>query len=240
MIWEMLVGKQCIDAVERVLQAEWVRDGPRWMILMWVGLWGGRHSQFQSDPPVYLSNMGQCQLSFVCAGSMSASGTFVKAFGKKNKWWRREVPILTYMTVMVLALKSDFLNLQVGGQVQLIKHFKLVFPEPPSLVVASPAIVGALTVTRVFISGSVLATQGPLEKHCSRKASERKSANQQENKQPTFNKNRECMTHRGKHRGRHPLTASLSYFKMPRAGIRRLLTESLADENGAYFWNLCR
>lgn len=103
---------------------------------------------------------------------------------------------------------------------QLTKHLKLLFPEPPSLAVPSPAIVGALTVTRVFISGSVLATQGPLEKHCSRKAAERKPANQQENKQPTFNKNRECMTHRGKHRGRHPLTASLSDFKMWRASDR--------------------
>lgn len=97
---------------------------------------------------------------------------------------------------------------------QLTKDLKLLFPEPPSLAIPSVTIVGALTVMRVFISGSVLATQGPLEEHCSRKATERKPANQQENKQPTFNKNRECMNHRG----RHPLTASLSYFKMWRAG----------------------
>lgn len=40
----------------------------------------------ESDPPEYLANTGQCQLSFVCAGNMSISCTFVKACGKKNQW----------------------------------------------------------------------------------------------------------------------------------------------------------
>lgn len=40
----------------------------------------------ERDPPEYLSNTGQCPLSFVCAGSMSVSCTSVRAFGKKNQW----------------------------------------------------------------------------------------------------------------------------------------------------------
>lgn len=119
---------------------------------------------------------------------------------------------------------------RLEDKVQLTEHLTLLFPEPPSLAVPSPATVGALTVMRLFISGSVLATQGPSEKHGLRKAAERKPANQQENKQPTFNKNRERLTHRGKHRGRHPLTASLSCFQTWRAG------SSAASDGGLGRW----
>ena len=98
----------------------------------------------------------------------------------------------------------------------LTKHLKLPSPKPPSLNVFSLARVGPFTEVLLSVSGALPTMQGSFGNTLLDGSSGEEVCKSTRHKRATFSKSRECVTHSKKHRGRRPLSVSLSDFKTAR------------------------